>query len=239
MISAEDLIQENQESNAMRLGTVAALFAHGTAKVQFDGEDSPSEKEYAYLSYYTPQVNDRVLLSKFGKTYVILGALSYAVAPPIIDEGNNYLFDEAEVVMTKGLDVTGSTKLKSGLAVTGNISGTGSVTATDGDVSGMLRVGSLTTNEAAATSDTIRTGTLNTTNVSSTNVTATTFTGYGNSSISTLTVSNTFRHTGGSLGFFNAAAQTKKWVTWNNQTDSQKLNNLAYALRDYGLITLN
>ena len=240
MISAEDLIHENQEPNAMRLGTVAALFAHGTAKVQFDGEDSPSEKEYAYLSYYTPQVNDRVLLSKFGKTYVILGALSYAVAPPIIDEGNNYLFDEEEVVMTKGLDVTGATKLKSGLAVTGNMTATGNIEA-NGNLSGVaasisneISANGVSTTGTAAGNNSMRTGTINVTTANITNLTV-----YGTTSSTTVVASNILRHTGGSLGFFNAAAQTKKWVTWNNQTDSQKINNLAYALRDYGLITLN
>lgn len=229
MITAEDLIQENQESNAMRLGTVAALFAHGTAKVQFDGEDSPSEKEYAYLSYYTPQIEDRVLLSKFGKTYIILGALSYAVAPPIIDEGNNYLFDEEEVVMTQGLDVTGATKLKSGLVVTGNATASGNITATgslggaSATITNQLEAGSLKTTGTLESGNATITGTLSTTN---------SITGVG------ITTTNFLRHQGTSLAFFNANLQSKRNVSYNGQSDSTRIANIASALQAYGLINL-
>ena len=96
MINTEDMVkltEPESKDSAFRLGTVAALFAHGTAKILFDGEEEVSEKEYAYLSNYVPELNDRVLLAKTGGSYVIIGALSYAVAPDDGEATQNYLFD--------------------------------------------------------------------------------------------------------------------------------------------------
>lgn len=238
MISAEDLIQESQEVNTMRLGVVAELFPHGTAKVQFDGEDTASEKEYAYLSNFIPKIGDRVLLSKFGKTYIILGALSYAI-PPIIEDGNKYLFDEEEVVMQNGLDVTGLTKLNSGLTVTGNasisgsisassvssgsISSTGTISGASANLTGELKASGISTTGAAAGNNTVRTNNIYAYEIS----------------ISRANISNTLSHTGSYIGFFGKSPTNKIEVSWANKTDSQRLQSLAYALRDYGLISLS
>lgn len=76
MINVEELvslIEEKEENKAFKLATVTALFASGKGKIQFDGEDIPSEKEYSNLFSYNASINDRVLLAIIGGTYVILG----------------------------------------------------------------------------------------------------------------------------------------------------------------------
>lgn len=79
MITAEELIQiaKPNQQNPFKLATVVGLFDNGTAKIQFDGETEPSEKEYAYFSSYRPVVGDRVLLAKVGGTYVIMNSIAY------------------------------------------------------------------------------------------------------------------------------------------------------------------
>lgn len=92
--SAEELIEVidtgNINSNSFKLGTVAELFATlNTAKVKFDGEETAAEKQFAYLSSYTPAVNDRVLLASIGGTYIILGKIKYNVSaggPMVVSE---------------------------------------------------------------------------------------------------------------------------------------------------------
>jgi hypothetical protein len=60
-----------------KLATVSALFSNGVPKLLMDGETIASEKKYAYLSSYTPAVNDRVLLIRIGSTMIILGKVIY------------------------------------------------------------------------------------------------------------------------------------------------------------------
>ena len=85
MIEAQDLIQAEPEESSFRIGVVVELFPNNTAKITFDGEDSASQKQYAYLNDYTPTVGDRVLLAAVASTYVILGRLNYNVAPDVQD----------------------------------------------------------------------------------------------------------------------------------------------------------
>ena len=89
MISAEDLIKNINPPNhqpPFRLGVVSGLFElNGTAQILFDGESEASDKEYAYLSTYIPEIDDRVLLCVVGGTYVILGKISYNIAPSPFD----------------------------------------------------------------------------------------------------------------------------------------------------------
>ena len=61
------IIDEKEGKKVFRLGTIA------DGKVQFDGEDSPSEKLYMKLGSYVVINGDRVLLAAVGGTYVILG----------------------------------------------------------------------------------------------------------------------------------------------------------------------
>lgn len=84
MITAEELVKSTEsvkEQELYKLGTVSGLFSIGTAQVQFDGEDFPSEKEYSYLESYRPKVGDRVLITLASGTYIILGKINYNEAP--------------------------------------------------------------------------------------------------------------------------------------------------------------
>lgn len=79
MITADELVQmtEQEEKSPFKLGTVVGLFENGAAKVQFDGEEEPSEKEYAHSGNYSPVVGDRVLLAKVKGTYVVMNSIIY------------------------------------------------------------------------------------------------------------------------------------------------------------------
>lgn len=86
MITAEELVFEmdsSKDNKSFKLATVAALFENGTAKIQFDGEETASEKQYAYLESYRPEIGNRVLLGVLGGTYIILGKINYNVSPQI------------------------------------------------------------------------------------------------------------------------------------------------------------
>jgi hypothetical protein len=58
-----------------RLGYIDSDYLSGRPSVVFDGEELPSEKQYPYISSYTPTANDRVLLLKIADSYVILGKI--------------------------------------------------------------------------------------------------------------------------------------------------------------------
>ncbi len=88
MIKPEDFIQEPVNKDTYKMGTVAALFSDNTAQVIFDGEDTPSQKQYAYLNNYAPAVNDRVLMAAVSDTYIVLGKLNFKVAPTQGGAGN-------------------------------------------------------------------------------------------------------------------------------------------------------
>ena len=84
MITAEEFVLElnnNEEQQSFKLAIVVALFENDTAKIKFDGEEGPSEKQYAYLNSYTPKISDRVLLGAMGGTYIILGKVNYGEKP--------------------------------------------------------------------------------------------------------------------------------------------------------------
>lgn len=79
MITADELVEmtEQEQQSPFKLGTVVELFDIGTAKIQFDGEEEPSEKEYSYLASYSPNIGDRVLLASVAGTYVIMDKIKY------------------------------------------------------------------------------------------------------------------------------------------------------------------
>ncbi|MDF2985739.1 MAG: hypothetical protein K0R50_1249 [Eubacterium sp.] len=70
-----------EEASSFKLGMVTELFSNGTAKIKFDGEDTASGKQYAYLAGYKPVINDRVLLAVVSGTYIILDKINYNVSP--------------------------------------------------------------------------------------------------------------------------------------------------------------
>ena len=104
---------EEQEQQVFKLGTVTNLFENGTAQVRFDGEESPSQKQYAFLSTYRPVVDDRVFLAAIGGTYVILGAISHEISGDDPDEGNFTTLQVSESAQIKDLTVSGSATLQS------------------------------------------------------------------------------------------------------------------------------
>lgn len=113
MITAEELIRmaKQEKQDTFKLGTVVELFAKGTAKIRFDGEETPSEKEYSYLASYKPSVGDRVLLASVAGTYVIMDKIMYkeTIEEDIGDGSGSFtsLVVEGET-KTGTLDVTGN-----------------------------------------------------------------------------------------------------------------------------------
>lgn len=62
-----------------KMAEVVDLFENGTAKVKFDGEEAPSEKEYGFLRHYIPKVGDKVFMMEFNGSYIIFDAVDYQV----------------------------------------------------------------------------------------------------------------------------------------------------------------
>ena len=62
-----------------KMAEVVGLFENGTAKVKFDGEEAPSEKEYGFLRHYIPKVGDKVFMMEFNGSYIIFDAVDYQV----------------------------------------------------------------------------------------------------------------------------------------------------------------
>lgn len=56
-----------------RLGKIDPEYTSGRPKIVFDGESTASEKQYPYLSFYTPEANDRVLLARIAGSYIVIG----------------------------------------------------------------------------------------------------------------------------------------------------------------------
>lgn len=90
MVDAQEIVglQNNQDTNQnqlFKLAQVTSLTENGTAIVQFNGESTPSLKEYSYLSSYKPNISDTVLMSKMLDTYIILGSVKYKQVPSVGD----------------------------------------------------------------------------------------------------------------------------------------------------------
>lgn len=65
-----------------KMATVVGFFEETkTAKIQFDGEEQPAEKEYPYLSSYSPKLNDKVFCLAFGESFIILGEVTFQKKP--------------------------------------------------------------------------------------------------------------------------------------------------------------
>lgn len=67
--------------NEDKLAEVVGFFSNGVAKVRFDGETNPSEKEYPYLAHYVPKLGDKVYMKHFGNSYIIFGKINFQVEP--------------------------------------------------------------------------------------------------------------------------------------------------------------
>lgn len=247
MIDAEQFVVElddKEEHKNFKLATVVDLFINDTAKLQFDGEDTPSEKEYAYLDSYTPMVDDRVLLGVLGGTYVILGKVNYNEAPSSGgDVADRYLFDLKAVTILKGMEVSGAVTFNEGVSVVGDIGTTGNITAVAINASGTITGANLST--AGTVGGSTATFSSLTVNGASALKGNTAVTGTLSAS-STLTASGQFAHKGAGLGFFNktprAIIQVVKYIPSPLGTEANptlvnnKLNELITALQNYGLI---
>lgn len=86
MVTADEILNLQQgqaQEQDFKLARVVSLFEEtGTAKIQFYGEDVPSEKEYSYLASYKPQAEDIVLVIPFADTYIIAGRILFQVTIP-------------------------------------------------------------------------------------------------------------------------------------------------------------
>lgn len=233
MITAEELVQATEtteEQKCFKLATVIDLFENATAKVLFDGEEEPSEKQYSYLDSYVPSVGDRALLGALGGTYIILGKINYNVSPPIEEEIDRYLFDLKQVIIQKGLSVTGNATFESVEtdSITANTSRLGNAEAND------LSTGSLTTENLQANGNATFNGavTLNS------GLTAATGTWMEYSNLRTR---GTFQHNGNYAGFYGKAAVARQFInTLASNADltaiRNKVNELINKLAETGLI---
>ena len=60
----------------MLLGKISQFDNNSGVKLIIDGEEEPTTKKYAFLSTYSPEVGDRVLIEEISDSYVVLGAVS-------------------------------------------------------------------------------------------------------------------------------------------------------------------
>jgi hypothetical protein len=63
------------QDRIFRIGTVEPSYSSGLPKVLLDGDDGLGDVRYTHLSSYSPSSNDRVLLVRFGTTYIIIGEI--------------------------------------------------------------------------------------------------------------------------------------------------------------------
>lgn len=59
-----------------KIGTIPESYQGGNPTVRFDGESAASSKRFPFMTSYSPQAGDRVLLAKVGTSYCILGTIS-------------------------------------------------------------------------------------------------------------------------------------------------------------------
>lgn len=66
------IVREEREQK-FALGTIPSDYSSGLPNVRFDEETQASVRERPYLDSYTPAANDRVLLARVGRGWVVLG----------------------------------------------------------------------------------------------------------------------------------------------------------------------
>ena len=64
----------------MILGTIGTYTAGSGVTLTIDGEETPTTKDYKFLSSYSPVAGDRVLIEEISGTYVVLGKVVNAYA---------------------------------------------------------------------------------------------------------------------------------------------------------------
>jgi hypothetical protein len=76
MIKANEflkILKTDTQQAVFRIGTIDPAYTGGRPAVIFDGETKVSQKKYPYLSSYSPTANDKVLLCRVAKSYIIIG----------------------------------------------------------------------------------------------------------------------------------------------------------------------
>lgn len=63
-----------------RLASITAIGSEGVS-VQFEGEDTASDKSYTVMQDYHPTLNDRVVMLNISGTYIVLGSVGTPTAP--------------------------------------------------------------------------------------------------------------------------------------------------------------
>lgn len=250
MITAEELVKsttiKEPESN-FKMALVVELFENDTAKLQFDGEEVPSEKQYAYLDWYIPQINDRVMIGKIGGTYVVLGKVNYNVGPSIEEEIDRYLFDLKKVIMMQGLSVSGDTELGSVTVtsvitnqITSTQSSLGNASAESLSVSGTASAENISANETVSAGKVNVTGEVSGLKGNFTNGVYQGSTGW--SELYGLRIRANLQHNGAYLGFFGKSVVPKTTLNpFTNQSNFSLqdaysgINNIINALKSYGL----
>ena len=104
MMNASDfvsLMTPKEQDKSFKLATVVDISQNNTAIIQFDGEEEPSSKSFAFLDSYQANIGDRILLSNVGGTYVIIGKVQYIESGGVVVDDNFY---KTEIIRTrKGL----------------------------------------------------------------------------------------------------------------------------------------
>lgn len=63
-----------------RLASITAIESGGVS-VQFEGEDTASDKTYTVVQNYHPTLGDRVVMLNISGTYIVLGSVGAPTAP--------------------------------------------------------------------------------------------------------------------------------------------------------------
>lgn len=95
MINASDFVSlmTPKESKNFKLAVVKDISQNNTAIIQFDGEEYPSSKSYAYLDTYNAQAGDRILLISLGGTYIIVGKVQYVEGSSVVVDDGFFKFE--------------------------------------------------------------------------------------------------------------------------------------------------
>ena len=124
-------LKADDETTGNKVGTVVGLFESGAAKIQFDGEEEPSEKEFPYLKSYVPTIGDEVFIQRHAGDYIIIDAiLNNGKSPHIIDMNNikGDLKVDGKISSSKDIEVGQSLIVTEDVKVIGNITIDGTVT---------------------------------------------------------------------------------------------------------------
>lgn len=221
----DNIEKEDSGEGTFLLADVVALNNNKTAKIKFNGEETPSDKEYSYLTSYYPKVGDRVVLGRMAGTAIILGAVRYKIKPE--DEVPHTI--DTENIKCSSLTVRNYAKFDTTVNAPG-------VYARDGlYTDGVVRCKEINSNNSTINvlKDTRVYGEMRASSFYQTSSTRNTL---GSTDVNGSLYASSFRC--GSCGFNGASAQSKKYVGYAS-SDTQtrdKLNSLIGKLAEYGLI---